>query len=147
MRSAIIRKLATVQADDAVTLRSTGDARDSGARLANQTRVFAQSLNLSSPLLTAIEKRAQVDVSGNLTMQSTGEGGHTHALIGSKADIKIGGEMALTSGAKATIGKQAKVNVSGNLQMEAGSAAQCTVSGSASVSFVSKSGICAPFLP
>lgn len=76
-------------------------------------------------------------------MVSTGAYSGSHARLLSGADVTVGADMNLASGNLATIGQNVEVTVTGNLHMDAGAENKCSVLGSATVLYGTKSGVCA----
>ena len=88
-----------------------------------------------------------LSVSGKLMVHSTGVDTPKRSVIGSGAEVTVGGDMELTAEGLAKIAAKATVNVGGKLNMDAGTGTKCAVASSATVTFATKSGNCAPELP
>lgn len=137
----------TVTNADTITISSTGNAAGSDAGLKAGAEVVGEDLMISASREAKVGQNTTVTLSGHLLVDSTGTASGSVAIVRSGAEVSVGNDMSLTSGNRATIGQNATVDVTGNLDMDAASLSQCTVRGSATVSFGSKSGSCAPLLP
>ena len=87
---------------------------------------------------------AILDVSGTLVLDAAGGG----AIIGRSAQMTTGGDMELTAVNAVKIVAKAVIDAGGNLDMDAAAGVnKCKISGSATITFTTKSGNCAPRLP
>ena len=102
-------------------------------------QVSAADLKISSLRGVTIGKSAFSALSGNLTLESTGNASESQAIVDAEANVTVAGNAEIVSGNKAALNKNTTVTVSQNLHMQAG---KCTVNKSAVVTAGSKSGNC-----
>ena len=132
---------------DTITLESTGDFGGSDALMNSGVSVTADTLTISASRQAKVGQNTTVTVSGDLIVESIGTASGSDANVNSGADVTVGGDMDLSGGNEAKIGQNSTVTVTGNLNMDAADLNKCDVKASATVTFATKSGVCAPDLP
>ncbi|MGE0825451.1 MAG: hypothetical protein AB7G75_27770 [Candidatus Binatia bacterium] len=137
-RNAFLQEDSSYTIDGAIIVHST----DGEAAVKQGARIRATDLEVASSQTARLGKQTSADLSGNLTITSSGNSSDSHALIESGADLSVAGNSAMTSGNKITIDKKAHLTVEGHFQAEAGSTAQCKISNSAIIFASSQSGNC-----
>ena len=115
------------------------------ALLGADTRITAAAATIEGGGKKAlVGNNAILDISGTLVVNATAG----VAAIGRDASVTVGGDMELTAIRGAKIADRTVVDVGGNLNMDAAAAVKkCKVSGSATITYATKSGNCAPRLP
>ncbi len=131
--------VAILDSGSVVTAGSIKLQAPQNAQLGADTIVTATDLNISSPRGATIGKNAFIALSGNLTLESTGNASGSQAIVDVGANVAVAGNAEIVSGNKAILNTNVTLTVFQNLNMQAG---KCTVNKSAVVTAGSKSGNC-----
>jgi len=117
------------------------------ANLGSNVTVTADSFILRGRKKVKVGSYNKLNITGALTVQSTGNSKASKAIIGTGARVEVGSNLKLISRKRTVIKAGSSVNVGYNLHMKAGRKSQCRVAATAAISYNSKSGNCKAKLP
>jgi hypothetical protein len=129
---------ATINLGGDLVIVSTGDSSSSIAILDSGSVVTAGSIKLQAPREAQLGQDTIVTADSTISLVSTGTTSSSQAGVQSGAQVAAT-DLRISSPREAIIGQNAMIILSGNLTMEA---AQCSIDGSASVTYGSKTGNC-----